>query len=177
MGGFWEEASDVISFSLSLHEFIKNPNWKTGGWLALDTAAVIIPLVPAVGGYIQKSAKAAKAADKVLGAAVIVNTANKGIDINKMVIGKYPKYIEKAKELKCKAFNVPQKYWDKMSDAEKVLANQKSLDRVVNRGGEILLSNDPKNATGAFANELKYLKSKYNLVPNKKGTKLIKKDK
>ena len=87
MGGFWEEASDVISFSLSLHEFIKNPNWKTGGWLVLDTIGIVVPFVPAIGGYIQKSAKAAKAVNVSEKIKNIVGDVKKGIYIFKTRYG------------------------------------------------------------------------------------------
>ena len=51
-----------------------------------------------------------------------------------VVIGSYPRYLELARELGAKSFNIPAGVWDKMSEAEKLAANDKFLDRAISRG-------------------------------------------
>lgn len=56
------------------------------------------------------------------------------------VLGSYPKYLEKAAELGAKRFNIPTPIWEKMSDAQRWGANQKFLDRLIQRGDEVILT-------------------------------------
>jgi len=96
------------------------------------------------------------------------------VDVTKMVLGKYPEYVNKAKDMGAKAFSIPSKIWDAMSPAAQQLANSKSIDRVAQRGGEFFLSNNPKDASGAYAWELRMMMERFGLIPNEAGDKLIK---
>lgn len=94
----------------------------------------------------------------------LISTEAKGITqaakTGQTVLGKYPDYINFAKQLGARVFDIPMGIWDKMSDAEKWAANVKFLDRLIARGDEIILSNPVKNVnevTGSFRKELDYL--------------------
>ena len=102
----------------------------------------------------------------------IATRAQATIDVTKMVLGKFPTDVNMAKELGVKAFSIPPRIWNTMSPAAQAAANAKSIDRVVQREGEFLLSNNPQNATGAFGWELQMMYEKYGLVPNAVGDKL-----
>ena len=45
-GQWWETLFDIAGAALSGWEFVKTPNWKTGGAFVLDTGAVFVPFVP-----------------------------------------------------------------------------------------------------------------------------------
>jgi len=68
---------DAIFWALSARDMYNNPGWKNAGWLALDTAT-LLPIVPAVGGYIRRGPEAAK----------IANQASKLIDMHGVDIAK-----------------------------------------------------------------------------------------
>lgn len=91
------------------------------------------------------------------------------------VLGKYPDYINLAKELGAKRFSIPSNVWNKMSATEQWEANTKFLDRMIMRGDKIILSNpvsDINKVSGAFRKELDYMIRKgYRL--NSSGTQLI----
>ncbi len=103
-----------------------------------------------------------------------IATAGKGKAIT--VLGKYPDYMNFATKLGAKRFNIPIKIWDAMSEPEQWAANVKFLDRAINQGNAIILSNkvtDISKVTGAFRKELDYLISKgYKLSSN--GLQMIK---
>jgi RHS repeat-associated protein len=65
------------------------------------------------------------AAETVVGSATATGT---------VVIGSYPRYLELARELGAKSFNIPTSVWEKMSEAERLAANDKFLDRAISRG-------------------------------------------
>jgi RHS repeat-associated protein len=90
------------------------------------------------------------------------------------VLGKFPDYIKLADKIGARKFNVPTKYWNKMSPRQQWAANKKFLDRAIARNDKIMLSNQVKNletVNGYFRKELEYMITKgYKL--NWKGTKL-----
>jgi hypothetical protein len=92
------------------------------------------------------------------------------------VLGKFPDYLELASELEAKRFDIPPNIWNKMTEAERWVANTKFLDRMIARGDKIVLSNrviDIKTVTGTFRKELDYLVGKgYRLSPD--GFQMIK---
>ena len=78
----------------------------------------------------------------------------------KVVIGKNPDYKNLASEIGAKRFNVPTDIWNKMSKAEQWAANRKFLDRMIQRGDEIILSNPVRkidDVSGVFRQEIDYL--------------------
>lgn len=56
------------------------------------------------------------------------------------VIGLYPEYIEKSKELGTKPFSIPDNVWNKMTKEEQWAANQKFLDRAIAKDAEFVLA-------------------------------------
>ena len=90
------------------------------------------------------------------------------------VLGSYPKYLEKAAELGAERFNIPTSIWNKMSAVEQWAANQRFLDRLIQRGDQVILSTPAAEARAgsSFARELEYLQSQgYRL--NAEGTALL----
>ena len=99
-------------------------------------------------------------------------TAKEGIS----VLGKFPDYLNLADKLGARRFSIPQSVWNKMTAAERWVANQKFLDRIIQRGDRILLSNpvtDLNKVSGAFRKELEYLMEK-GFRLNSTGTQMIK---
>jgi len=94
----------------------------------------------------------------------------------KTVLGKFPDYLELSEKLGARRFDIPMKIWESMSTAEKWVANKKFLDRLINRGDDIILATQVKNIkdmTGYFRKELDYLIANgFKLA--KDGMKLIK---
>jgi RHS repeat-associated protein len=96
--------------------------------------------------------------------------------VGKTVLGKYPYYINYARDLSAKRFSIPKDVWSKMSKAEQWEANKKFLDRMVARGDEIVLANivtDLEEVTGSFRKELDYLIEHHGFKLNKEGTRLV----
>ncbi len=89
--------------------------------------------------------------------------ADEAIDLGKRgkaVLGKYPDYRNLADEIGAKRFNVPTDIWNKMSEAEQWTANKTFLDRMIQQGDEIILSNPVtkiSDVSGAFRKEIDYL--------------------
>jgi RHS repeat-associated protein len=76
------------------------------------------------------------------------------------VIGKYPNYLKVADQIGAKRFNIPTNVWNKMTEAERWIANQKFLDRAISRGGDVMLDRPIKeisSVSGALRKELNYL--------------------
>lgn len=89
------------------------------------------------------------------------------------VLGHYPEYVKLANKLNAKRFNIPTEIWKKMTDAERWIANQKFLDRMIARGDKIRLAT-PLNKVRPgtyYERELNYLFGKGYRV---KGNYLIK---
>jgi hypothetical protein len=92
------------------------------------------------------------------------------------VLGKFPEYVEMSEELMARRFQIPPEIWQKMTEQERWMANQKFLDRTIGKGDEILLSSPIKNiseATGSFRKELEYL-TEHGYKLNESGTKMTK---
>lgn len=92
------------------------------------------------------------------------------------VIGHYPEYIEKSKELGTKPYSIPDNVWNKMTKEEQWAANQKFLDRAIAKDAEFVLATplDKVRPGSYLQKEIEYLLSHgYKLSTD--GTKLIKK--
>lgn len=104
-----------------------------------------------------------------------VNTATEASSARgRVVLGHYPEYVEKANELNARRFTVPESVWNKMSESERWMANQKFLDRLIRRGDEVTLATpvDKVRPGSYFERELLYLTGKgYQF--NNDSTKLI----
>lgn len=64
-----------------------------------------------------------------------------------VVIGSYPRYLELARELGAKSFNIPTSVWKKMSEAERMAANDKFLDRAISRGQTFIVTSRKPQAS------------------------------
>ena len=75
------------------------------------------------------------------------------------VLGRFPAYLQRAKYLGGRAFNIPIEIWSKMAPEQQWAANQKFLDRMIARGDKVVLSAPFWQATPgtSFAKELQYL--------------------
>ena len=122
--------------------------------------------------------KAAKGAEGATDAAKAAAACGNAAKAGKTVIGKYPKYLEVAQELKANALNIDPEVWKLMegNDALQWAANRKFLDEVIERGDEIILASPPGDARPGtfFARELEYLMER-GFVPSPDGTKMIRK--
>lgn len=95
--------------------------------------------------------------------------------VGKTVLGHYPEYVKLAEQLKARFFNIPLSVWEKMTEAERWAANVKFLDRMIQRGDDIILATsfNKARANSYFARELKYLLEK-GYKPSADGMRLIK---
>lgn len=124
---------------------------------AYDTASVLLD--PCAGGW----EKGISGGLFILGAIApgggYSQIDNAGKAAGKTVLGHFPDYINMADNVGAHKFDIPVKVWDKMSDAERWIANQKFLDRAIKRGDDILLATPiEKVKPGSyFERELKYL--------------------
>jgi hypothetical protein len=94
-------------------------------------------------------------------------------EVDHVVLGHYPSYVESAARSGGRTFQVPKHIWDAMSPGEQWAANQKFLDRAIARGSEIRLAT-PANAAregSYYERELQYLTSK-GYQPNASGTRM-----
>ena len=103
-----------------------------------------------------KQAKLWKKGDKLSSAAPAKRTTGE------TVLGSYPEYVKLSDDLNARRFEIPLDVWEKMTDAERWAANQKFLDRTINKGDVVTLSNDARKAKAGsyFEKEIEYLKSK-----------------
>lgn len=78
------------------------------------------------------------------------------------VIGRYPDYALTADTYGFRRFDIPPDTWAKMSEAEQWAANQKYLDRAIEKGDQFLLSTPVEEADIGtfFRRELDYLEGK-----------------
>jgi RHS repeat-associated protein len=110
-----------------------------------------------------------------IGAAKIASgAATAGTAVATRVIGSYPEYVAKAKDVSARFFQVPTNIWNQMSSAEQWAANQKFLDRAINQGAHFVLESSKKVAEyGPYLQkEIEYLlEHGYKFVES--GTKLI----
>jgi RHS repeat-associated protein len=87
-------------------------------------------------------------------------------------LGHFPGYLQHAAENGNRAFDVPPHIWDAMSPEEQWAANQKFLDRAIERGSTIQLATPLLRQDSSYARELQYLTSKgYTISPN--GTTML----
>jgi RHS repeat-associated protein len=146
---------DFAFFAHSAYKFVKEPSWSNAGDLGLD-AVGLLPIVPSLG---------------------VIKAVGKGVDkaidaskAGKTVLGHKPEYVTLADEIGARRFNIPTEVWEKMGDAERWAANQKFLDRMINRGDEIILATpgDKARRGSFFHREMEYLKNKgYKLSEDK----------
>ena len=78
------------------------------------------------------------------------------------VLGHYPEYVRLGEQLGARRFSVPTSVWEKMSPAQQWQANRKFLDRMMSRGGEVVLATPPGAARAGsyFSRELEYLQKR-----------------
>jgi hypothetical protein len=78
------------------------------------------------------------------------------------VLGSYPEYVKLSDDLNARRFEIPVKQWKEMTPVQQWTANQKFLDRTINRGDSISLSNSAHGAKPGtyFYREVKYIQSK-----------------
>jgi RHS repeat-associated protein len=92
-----------------------------------------------------------------------------------LVLGHFPEYIELADEIGAHRFSMPKDVWRRMTPGERRAANQKTLDRAIDRNAEIRLSTslDELEAASSYEWELKYLRNRgYAVSPD--GTRMVK---
>ena len=91
------------------------------------------------------------------------------------VLGRFPAYINLAKDLGANFLNIPTEEFNALSPEDQWAANQAFLDRAVAAGDDFVLATAPELAReGSFyAQELAYLLSQ-GYVPNVAGTALVK---
>ena len=72
----------------------------------------------------------------------------------------YSNYVKLSDELGARRFEIPSDVWNRMSPAERWGANQRFLDRMISKDGEIILSNSANQAQRgtSFFRETEYLK-------------------
>jgi hypothetical protein len=75
------------------------------------------------------------------------------------VLGKYPTYLQVARDLGARSLNLPGWVWNTMTSWEKWSVNKAWLDMAIRRGDSFVLSTPPWRASGYFAMELSYLRS------------------
>jgi hypothetical protein len=106
----------------------------------------------------------------------VLHVANRAATLERgsSVLGHYPNYVETAESLGARYFNVPKEAWAKMTPTEQWAANQRFLDRAIQRGDDFVLATPPQMARpGSFyARELNYLESR-GFTLNVDGTKML----
>jgi RHS repeat-associated protein len=172
-GNLVADAFDHVAYQISrqawesaAHTFLEDPSWTTGLTAAarfvenaFDSAALLLPAVPAVFGH----------------ARVFTSVSGDLRNPGKAVIGHYPEYVDVAKKLGARFFNVPPRAFARMTESERWAANQKFLDRLIMRGDEVVLATAlEKVRPGSYlAKEIRYLLSHgYQLAQD--GKKLVK---
>lgn len=79
-----------------------------------------------------------------------------------------------AESLGARVFKIPEKIWNEMSPEQRWEANRKFLDRMIERGDEIILATPIERArpNSFFLRELEYLR-KMGYVPNSDGSRMV----
>ena len=108
--------------------------------------------------------------EAVEGAVAAVRAAKTG----RIVLGKWPTYLEVGENIGAKTLNIPTEIWDRLSEAQKWSINRQFLYRAIKRGDEIHLATPPGLAKpGTFYyRELRYLES-HGYRPSADGTRMI----
>ena len=165
---------------VSADQFIEEAAFETGAALVGLGGVALVRVAPTVFSWILGNPSKV---DKIGRTVVESFDEGPGLSIGsddvgkagKTVLGKFPDYINLAGEIGANKFNIPTKIWNKMSKTEQWRANKKFLDRMIERGDEIILSNPIKNlddVSGVFRQELDYLiEQGYRL--NDDGTEMI----
>ena len=127
-----ETVWDLISLGLSAKAVWQDP---TSGWnwvsLGADVVSVLGPGIPAIGMAIRSGSKIDDAVDAARALEHAKDAASAATATR--VIGKYPKYLELAEQIGAKRFNIPEQIWERMSDTERLAANNTFLDRGILR--------------------------------------------
>ena len=174
-----EAVETIWDIGLTIHNIFsaisKSIKGDHSGWgdVALDAASILIPGVPAGLSKVDDVVKFSKNSDKI---AVGFRTTSKLDNYVKgsPVLGHYPDYIELAKKIDGKTFEMPTEIFDNMTKSEQWLANKKFLDRAINRNESFNLATPLENMRKGsfFEEEVNYLLEKgYKL--NESGTMLI----
>jgi len=104
------------------------------------------------------------AAGAALAPASAVEAVNLTPTVGRVVIGSFPQYVELAEQLGVKYFSIKPEIWQKMSDAERLAANNKFLDRAIARGDTSVLTMSVKDALQRggvwLRHEIQYLMSR-----------------
>lgn len=80
-GHIVETPLDILSVGYSTYQFIKNPTWSNGGYLAMDIAAAVVPYVP--GSYVARGVgKITKASDVAEFAETVISNNKSGNTLN-----------------------------------------------------------------------------------------------
>jgi len=85
-----------------------------------------------------------------------------------VVLGRWPTYLQVAKDIGGKVFSVPTEIWEKLSQEEQWTLNQKFIDDAIANGDQFFLASSWADAavTSFFYKELTYLFSLgYTLSP------------
>ena len=79
-----------------------------------------------------------------------------------IVIGRFPVYLEEAKRLKARAFDIPMHIWSTWTYDEQWKANEEFLAKAIAAGEQIVLATPPEKVPlGRFLEkELNYLASR-----------------
>lgn len=144
--------------------------WKIGGYVVLGVG-VTAGIVDAASNFTGVKGLAKAGLKKIAG--MFTREAAERV-AGKTVLGHSPEYTKLAGELGARRFNIPTNVWNKMTDAERWAANQKFLDRMINRGDDIILATplDKVKPGSYFQRELDYLFGKgYKVSPD--GTRLV----
>ena len=49
-GHFWDYVLDAAFIGIGIHDFVKDPSWSKGLWLAADIVLAVLPFIPAISG-------------------------------------------------------------------------------------------------------------------------------
>lgn len=149
-GLFWDTILDIGFIAYDIYKIATEGGGENGiNYIALgaDIGGALIPFATGVGHATRAGAALPK----------VTRAAGQASDLT--VIGHYPEYTQLADRLGANRFQVPQHAWDRMSAAEQWAANQRFLDRAINRGSEIRLATplDRVRPGSAYERELRYL--------------------
>jgi hypothetical protein len=94
-----------------------------------------------------------------VGNAAAADIAATGAAPTARVLGHYPEYLQVAEAIGAKAFNIPTKIWNAMSESAQWAANQKFLDRGVAQDAEFVMATARADirAGSALVREVTYL--------------------
>jgi hypothetical protein len=128
-------------------------SWRTVGRELMGSAFLDDAMLLAV--VVAALAEPTPLAEAGLAAAGAAGAVQRGTT----VLGHYPAYLNMAKSLRARVFNMPMSAWSRMSPAEQWAANTRFLDRAIARGDNLVLATPAFEAVpnSFFARELEYL--------------------